>query len=121
MKFMRSDIESLHETLNKLTKGKDNLDIILSNQGFSYNKANLVYQPNNNVKSYIHKCHANKKLNQIVYKYIFCRNHDHIQPCCFTKMHYLRWSNAYISNDSRHLKYTKTKVPKKIWIPKIKT
>lgn len=33
----------------------------------------------------------------------------HLEPYCFSKMHDLRWSKVYISNDSRHLKSSNAK------------
>lgn len=50
--------------IGKFTKGKDNLNLILSNQRGSY-KNGLSYQPN---KSFISIFHAKKNINQFVYK-----------------------------------------------------
>lgn len=43
---LRNEIENLHETLSKFTQGKQNLDMILSNQTTLYNKVGLSSQPN---------------------------------------------------------------------------
>lgn len=44
----RNKIESLHVTLSKFTKGRENTDMILSNPKALYKKVVLGYQPNKN-------------------------------------------------------------------------
>lgn len=73
---LRNEIESFHETLIKFTKGKDNLNMILSNQRASYNKTDLGYQPN---KIFISIFHAKKKTNHYFYKCNYYHKFGHLE------------------------------------------
>lgn len=74
-----NEIEDFHETFSKLTTGRDDLDIVLSNQIASYNKSWLGYQPNNNAKSFMSICPTKMKNIRIVYKCNHCHKSDHLE------------------------------------------
>lgn len=50
------------------TKGRDNLDMILSNQRDTYNKSSQGYQLDINVMSLQNICLAKKKTNHTIFK-----------------------------------------------------
>lgn len=43
---LKNEVTSLHETLDKFTKGKDKFDLILANQKAAFNKNGIRYKPN---------------------------------------------------------------------------
>ena len=47
--ILKNKISDLKKILDKFTKGKNNLNILLSNQKVSYNKDGLGYEPINNI------------------------------------------------------------------------
>lgn len=94
---LKNEFESFHETLIKFTKGKDNLNMILSNQRASYNKTDLGYQPN---KIFISIFHSKKKTNHYFYKCNYYHKFGHLEPFfLLLKIHDLRWFKRDISND----------------------
>lgn len=82
---MENKIKDLHNTLDKFTKGRDNLNLILGSQMVSYNKFGLIYEPTINAKSFSKICHANSttKCNMVRCKY--CNKNDHVTLFCFVR------------------------------------
>lgn len=80
----RNEVSSLHEILGKFTKGEENLDFILFNQGASCDKNELQYQPN---KLLINIFHEKKKSNRLIYICNHCYKHDYLKSFCFSKMY----------------------------------
>lgn len=86
MYFVKNEVTNLHETIEKFTKGNENLDFILPNQTALYDKIRLEYQFN---KYFINICHDKNKLNHPIYKWYHCHKRDHLEPLCFSKMHHV--------------------------------
>lgn len=58
----------MDDTLSKFTKGRDNLDMYLSIQTCTYNKAGLGYESKNINKSFNNICLTKKKIDHTIYK-----------------------------------------------------
>lgn len=50
--ILKNKFDYLQNTLDKFTKVRDNLNILLGNQRVSYNKVDLGYKPKNTIKSF---------------------------------------------------------------------
>lgn len=77
--FFKNEVTSLHETLEKFTKGKNNIDLLLSNIRVSFNKNSVGYEqikPLNNV------WHAKKKSNCPLFKGKLYNKLIHLEPFC---------------------------------------
>lgn len=98
MKLFKNEIEYLLKELTKLTKGRDNLNMILSNKTTSYNKASICYELNSNAKSLMSICYVEKKTNCYVYKCDYYCRIGHFELYFFNKMEDLKWSNRFKSN-----------------------
>lgn len=66
----------LHKTLSKFTKGRENLDSILSNQGPFLNKTRLGFKSSISYSKGFNR----KKFNHPIYKFFFCDKLGHIEP-----------------------------------------
>lgn len=105
----------MHETLGKFTKVKYKLDLVLSNQRYSFNKNDLGYKPNRSFKNI---CNDRKKSNHPIFKFNFCNKLDHLKPYFYAKLNDLRW---YKENNLRPLRTINAPGPKKIQVPKLKS
>lgn len=56
MWYVKNESDNLYETLSKFTIGKNNLNMILSNQRVSYNKTILNGHAKKKVNHHIYKC-----------------------------------------------------------------
>lgn len=90
---LKIKIEDLHETLPKFARGRYDIDIILSNLTWTYNKVSLSYQAKNNGKTFNKICPAKNKINHSVFKCNYCSRNDYIAPYCFDKIHDLKLSH----------------------------
>lgn len=61
-----------------------------------------------------------KKTNRTILKCNDCGRIYPIAPYCLNKIHYLKWTYSFASNNMSHFKSTNTKGSKYIWVPKIK-
>lgn len=80
---LKVEVTSLHETLEKLTKVKNKIYLILNNQRASYN--GLGYKPN---RSFGNMCHARKKSSRSTFKWIFFNKLGHFEPYYYAKCNY---------------------------------
>lgn len=99
---MKNEVDKLHETLGKFTKGKEILYLIFLNQWNSYNKNRLRYQPN---KFIISIFHDRKKSNLHMFKYKYFNKLGHLETLCYPKFHDLRWSKGNIPRPLKILKH----------------
>lgn len=67
---MKLEIEELYQTLSKFIRGRDNPNIILSNQKGNYNKIGIGYQLDSNDK-YFKNTYLSKK-NHTIFKRNYC-------------------------------------------------
>lgn len=141
-------IEVLHEILNKFTKDRENIVMILSSQGATYNNVCLGYDPKINVNSFNNICNANNSSNCNMLKYNYYNKIDHValiffllkkihegnnacSPFRFYKEYHERKmgnvsASSHLSDHSSSwkpsdkMKFTNTKGFKIIWVPKVK-
>lgn len=114
---MRTPIKDLNETLSKLNKDRDNLNMFISNQTYSYKKVVLGCEQDSNAKSFMSIFLDKEKKNRSIYKRNYYHKARHFEPC-FSKMYDIKWSKR--SNFDEYLKYINTKESKKIQGPKNK-
>lgn len=75
-------MSSLHETLSKITKVKENIDLILSSQRLSLNKNRIGFKTN----IIYSKGLNHKKMKHPDYKCINCMKLGNVEPVCFDKL-----------------------------------
>lgn len=83
--ILKNKIEYRPNSLDKFTKGIDNLTLILGNQRESYNKAGLGYEPKNNAKGFIKICHTNRTSKRNILKYNYYNKNDHVAIFYFVR------------------------------------
>lgn len=106
----KKEVIDLHETLSKFTKGKENIDLILSSQKTCLNKNGLGFK-----RDKTHNKGLNhKKKNCTVYKGSYYNKFGNLEPFYFDTMKRYKDSNLRPSGK------TNTHGPKKIWVPKVK-
>lgn len=88
---MKKEVKYLYETLSKFIKGKESLDLIISNQNPSLNKIGLRFKSS---RSHSKGFNMNK-LNRHVYKWSYCDRFGHLEPFCFDKLQRSNGSNHY--------------------------
>lgn len=84
----------MHEILGKFGKGKEKLNLILSNKRTYYIKNVLGYQPN---ETFINSCHDRKKSNPYVFKCKYYNKLSHLEAFHYSKLHDLRWKKLNLS------------------------
>lgn len=62
---LKNGVPNLHETIEKFTKGKNKLDLILSSQRNSFNRNGVGYKPNRSLNN---SCYDRKKYNHPIFK-----------------------------------------------------
>lgn len=82
---LKNKIVDIQNTLNKFTKGKDNLNLLLGNQMASYDKAGICYEPKKNINSFRNVFNSQQKSKCKILKCNYCNKDSHIVLCCFIK------------------------------------
>lgn len=72
-------------TLNKFIKRRDNLNLFLVNQLTTYNKADISYESNNNVKNFSNICQVNRTFKCNMPRCNYCGKSDNVALLCFIK------------------------------------
>jgi len=111
---LEKQVGDLTDSLSKLTKGKEGLDILLGKQMVSFHKAGIGYNPTQH-KNLFDKdlpptCHPKLTCN-------FCRKIGHIASSCRMKI----FPNVRKTWVPKNQTKTNLKGPKMIWVPKVKT
>lgn len=129
---MKNKIDDLQDTLDKFTKGRDNLNLLLGNQRVSYNKVCLGYKLKDNSKKFSNICNAQQTSKCETLKFNYGNKDDHVAMFCFIKMSHEskeRHPHSYFYKEHFEIKKIKMfahniyfiniKGLKKIWVPKV--
>lgn len=57
---MKSKNDDLQNTVDKFTKWKDNMNLLIGNQREPYNKSSIGYENKDNIKNFSNLCHAHQ-------------------------------------------------------------
>lgn len=74
----KNKIDDLQNILDKFTKGRDNLNLMLGNQIASYNRIDIGYEPKNNSKHFINICNHQQTFKCKTLKCNYCNKDGHI-------------------------------------------
>lgn len=142
---VKNEICNLQNILVKLTKGRDNLNLLLGNQRAYYNKVGIDYKSNNNSKNFINICNSKTTSHCKTLKWNYCNKESHVVMFWFIKkiqerkegysLSYFykkhcepKMKNVYalsntsnIKSNDKNVYETNNRWPKMIWVPKFKT
>jgi hypothetical protein len=119
---LHKQIDDLTKSLEKLTKGKDGLDLLLRKQKCSFHKAGIGYNPDEHKNLY--KNLFDKRTSPIRPKIIchYCGIVGHISPSCPMKGHSSVYVNkTWVQKNQTYPVQANQHGPKMIWVPKIKS
>lgn len=81
--ILKNKINDLQNILDKFTKGRSNLNLLLGNQKASYNKDGIGYETKNNSESFINICKSTSHCKAL--KCNYCNKGGHIVMFYFIK------------------------------------
>ena len=117
---LQKRVDGLTKDLEKLTKGKQNLDALLGNQLFANGRQGLGYKNIARTKKYENYF---IKASSLLYSHatcFYCNHSGHIVKFCAYKKNASKANFVWVPKGTRQTSETNLIGPKLVWVPKSK-